>query len=139
MAYIYFFCGHTSGKSYPSLMHTAQISLPLISFVLQIQYFSVYQTLLNNIFSTQFLTQTLPFIVQFSSVQWLSHVQLFAPPWTAAHQAFLSITNSLSLLKLMSIELVMPSNHLILCRPPLLPSVFSSISIFSSESALQIR
>ena len=56
-----------------------------------------------------------------SSVQLLSHVQLFATPWTAAHQASLSITNSRSLLKLMSIELVMPSNHLILCRPLLLP------------------
>ena len=72
---------------------------------------------------------------QFSSVQSLSHVQLFATPWTAAHQASLSITNSRSLLKLMSIELVMPSNHLILCRPLLLlPSIFPSIRVFSSES-----
>ena len=60
-------------------------------------------------------------------------------PWTAARQASLSITNSRSLLKLMSIELVMPSNHLILCRPLLLPSIFSSIRVFSNESVLHIR
>ena len=67
-------------------------------------------------------------------------VQLFATPWTAACQAFLSITNSRSLLKLMSIESVMPSNHLILCRPLLLlPSIFPSISVFSNESVLPIR
>jgi len=77
---------------------------------------------------------------EFSSVQSLSHVQLFVTPWTAAHQASLSITNSLSLLKLMSIESVMPSHHLILCRPLLLPlSVFPSIRVFSSESVLPIR
>ena len=74
------------------------------------------------------------------SVQLLSHVQLFATPWTAARQASLSITNSQSLLKLMSIESVMPSNHLILCRPLLfLPSIFSSIRVFSNESVLHIR
>ena len=66
-----------------------------------------------------------------SSVQSLSRVQLFATPWTAAHEAFLSITISCSLLKLMSIESVMPSNHLILCRPLLLPpSIFPSMSLF---------
>ena len=75
----------------------------------------------------------------FSSVQSLSRVQLFATPWTAAHQDSLSITNSQSLLKLMSIELVMPSNHLILCCPLLPPSIFPSIRIFSSESVLCIR
>ena len=72
-------------------------------------------------------------------VQLLSCVQLFATPWTAARQASVSITNSLSLLKLMSIESVMPSNHLILCRPLLLPSSFPSISVFSNESILRIR
>ena len=78
--------------------------------------------------------------VQFSSVQSLSHVQLFETPWTTAHQASLSITNSWSLLKLMSIEPVMPFNHLILCRPLLLlPSIFPSIRVFSSELALRIR
>ena len=71
------------------------------------------------------------------AVQWLSHVRLFATPWTAARQASLSITNSRSLLKLMSIESVMPSNHLILCHPfLLLPSIFPSIRVFSKESVL---
>ena len=71
----------------------------------------------------------------FSSVQSLSHVQLFATPWAAAHLASLSITNSWSLLKLMSFESVIPSNHLILCRPLLLPSVFPSISLFQGVSS----
>ena len=76
----------------------------------------------------------------FSSVQSLSHVQLFVTPWTVAHKATLSITNSQSLLNLMAIESVMPSNHLILCRPLLLlPSIFPSIRIFSNESVLRIR
>ena len=74
-----------------------------------------------------------------SSVQSLSHSQLFVTPWTAAHQSSLSITNSWNLLKLMSIESVMPSNHLILCHPLLLPSVFPSIRVFSNESVLYIR
>ena len=74
------------------------------------------------------------FMVQFS------HVRLFPTPWTAAHQASLSITNSQSLLKLMSIESVMTSSHLILCRPLFLPpSIFPSIRVFSSESVLRIR
>ena len=73
-------------------------------------------------------------------VQSLSHVQLFAAPWTAARQASLSFTFSQSLLKLMSIESVMPYSHLILCHPLLLlPSVFPSIRVFSNESALHIR
>ena len=79
-------------------------------------------------------------ILQFLVVQSLSRVQLFATPWTAARQASLSITNSQRLLKFMSIELVMPSNHHILCRPLLLPpSIFPSIRVFSNESALPIR
>ena len=77
--------------------------------------------------------------LQFSSLQSLSHVWLFATPWTAARQASLFITSSESLLKLMSIELLMPSNHLILCHPLLLPSIFPSIRVFSSESVLHIR
>ena len=77
--------------------------------------------------------------ITFSSVQSLSHVRLYGTPRTAALQASLSITNPWSLLKLMSIELVMPSNHLILCRPLLLPSVFPSIRVFSKESVLHIR
>ena len=73
-------------------------------------------------------------------MQLLSHVRFFGTPWTAACQASLSITISWSLLKLMSIESVMPSNHLILCRPLLLPpSVFPSIKVFSNESVLHIR
>ena len=77
---------------------------------------------------------------QFSSVQLLSHVLRFATPWTAAHQVSLSITNSRSPPKLMSIVLVMPSNHLILCHPLLLlPSIFPSIRVFSNESALHVR
>ena len=74
------------------------------------------------------------------SVQSLSRVQLFATPWSAACRASLDITNSRSLPKLISIELVMPSNHLILCRPLLLlPSIFSSIRVFSNESGLRMR
>ena len=77
---------------------------------------------------------------QLSPVQLLSRVQLFATAWNAAHQASVSITKSQSLLKLMSIESVMPSNHLILCHPLLLlPSIFLSIRIFSKESVLHIR
>ena len=76
----------------------------------------------------------------YTSVQLLSCVRLFVIPWTEAHQASLSITNSQSLLKLMSIELGMPSNHLILCRPRLfLPLIFPSIRVFSNESVLCIR
>ena len=76
----------------------------------------------------------------FSSVQLFSHIQLFETPWTAARQASLSITNSRSLIKLMSIELVIPSNHLILCRPLLpLPSIFPSIRVFPNESTLHMR
>ena len=77
---------------------------------------------------------------RFSSVQPLSRVQLFVTSWTAACQASLSIANSRSLLKLISIESVMPSNHLILCHPlPLLPSIFPSIRVFSNESVLHSR
>ena len=79
-------------------------------------------------------------VISFSSVQSLSRVWIFLTPWTAEHQASLSITNSWSLLKLMPIELVMPSNYLILCCPLLLPpSIFPSIVVFSNESALCIR
>ena len=78
--------------------------------------------------------------LNFSSVQSLSHVQLFATPWIAARQVSLSIANSRSLLKLMPIELVMPSSHLILCRPRLLlPPIPPSIRVFSNESTLLMR
>ena len=87
------------------------------------------QTRLSN-FNKEHVGQT---------VQLLSHVRLFATPWTAACQAYMSITNSWSLLKPMSIELAMPSNHLILCHPLFLPpSIFPSISVFSNESVLHI-
>ena len=77
---------------------------------------------------------------QFSSVQSLSHIRLFATPWTEACQSSLSITNSRSLLKLMSIESVMPSSHLILCHPHLLlPPIPPSIRVFSNESTLRMR
>jgi len=80
------------------------------------------------------------FLDLLSSVQSLSHVRLFLTPWTTGHQASLSITNTWSLLKLMSIESLMPSNYLILCRSfLLLPSIFPSIRVFSNESALRIR
>ena len=118
------------------------------------EYWSGCHTLFQGIFSTQgsslgplrfrqvlsiWATRETLYMFHFSSVQSLSHIQLFATPWTAACQASLSITNSGSLLKLMSIESVMPSNHLILCCPLLLPSIFSSIGVFSSESVLRIR
>ena len=80
-----------------------------------------------------------PKTFQFISVQSLSHVRLFAVSWTAARQASLSITNSWSLLKFMSIEFVIPPNHLILCRPLLLPSAFPSIRVFFNESFLRVR
>ena len=76
---------------------------------------------------------------QFSSVQSLSHVQIFVTPWTAACQVSLSITNLQSLHKLMSMESVMPSNHLIICCPLLLPSIFPNIRVFSNELVLCIR
>ena len=77
---------------------------------------------------------------QFSSVHSLSHVQLFATPWTVEHQTSLSFTNSRNLLKFMCINMVRPSNHLILCLPLLLlPSIFPSIRVFSNKSALCIR
>ena len=78
--------------------------------------------------------------IQFSSVQLLSCIRVFVIPWTAARQASLSITNSRNLLKLTFVESVMPSNHLILCHPLLLPpSIFPSIRVFSNELVLQIR
>ena len=111
-------------------------------------------SLLQGIFPTQGLNPGLPHCRQilyqlsyqgsptysFSSVQSLSRVCLFATPWTAARQPFLSITNSRSLLKLIFIESVMPSNHLVLCHPLLLlPSILPSIRVFSNELALRIR
>ena len=88
---------------------------------------------------SQMILKALKRVYQFSSVQLLSCVRLFVTPWTVAHQAFPAV-NSQSLLKLVSIESVMPSNHIILCRPLLLlPSIFPSIRVFSNESVLRIR
>ena len=94
----------------------------------------------SEVWFANFFSQSIACLfILFSSVQSLSHVWLFATPWTTAHQAPLSITNSWSLLKLMSIESVMPSNYLILCHPLLLPpSIFPSIRVFSNESVLRI-
>ena len=92
--------------------------------------------------STKFWVERLPrifLIVHFSSVQLLSRVQPFVTPQPAAHQASLSITNSRRFLRLMSVESVVPSNHLILCHPLLLPSIFPSIRVFSNESVLCLR
>ena len=109
--------------------------LPTHSF-LRCQSVSIHQYLLHRIPKILALVSS----VQFSSVQSLSRVWLFVTPWSAARQASLFIANSRSLLKLMSSESVMPSNHLILCHPLLLlPSIFSCIRVFSNESALRIR
>ena len=95
---------------------------------------------MNQIATDFYMGCTIEIYQPFSSLQSLSCVQLFATPWTAAHQTSLSITNTQSLPKLMSIELGMPSNHLILCHPLLLlPSIFPTIRVFSNELALCIR
>ena len=110
-----------------------------------------YQNYLGNFWNIQILkhcflkcfaraSDMLLMNIQFSSVQSFSRVRLFETSWTAARQASLSITNSRSLLKLMSIKSVMPSNHLILCCPLLLPpSIFPSIRVFSNDSVLWVR
>ena len=109
-----------------------------MSSILAFTYFHVQQWRRKVPFSPQHLVD-LTFVVVVA-VQSLRHVQLFVTPWTAALQAFQSFTVSLSLLKLMSIESVMPSNHLTLCHPLLLlPSIFSSIRVLSNESVLLIR
>ena len=115
------------------------LALPLFCFHRCLSYndFTPYFFLNYLILYSRAYFKT-PFCV-FSSVQSLSRVQLFVTPWTAARQASLSITNSQSLFKLMSIKLVMPINHLILRHPLLLPSVFPSIRVFSNESAVRIR
>ena len=120
-----------------------QPSHPLLSpsVSLNVPYKSVKLSNYNHVFFTFKLMCIYIYInIQFSSVQLLSHVWLFATQWTVARQASLSITNSWSLLKLMPIESVMSFHHLILCHPLLLlPSTFPSIRVFSSESVLHIR
>ena len=119
----------------PLLKHTCHHDLLSSSSFLSLS-FHVPLFLLSIFFPTTSWAHS----IQFSSVQSLSRVRLFATPWTTARQASLSITNSRSSSKLMSIESVMPSNHLILCPPLLLlPSIFPSIRVFSNESALCIR
>ena len=106
------------------------------SFLLYNQGYTFSQYRLTSVTITQVIT----FHHQFSSVQLLSHVRLFATPWITARQASLSITNSWSSLRLMSIETVKPSSHLILCRPLLiLPPIPPSIRVFSNESTLRMR
>ena len=100
----------------------------------------IEMNLVQNDWAAHVMSGLQMFTFQFSSVQSLSRVWLFATPWIAAHQASLSITNSWSSLKLMSIESVMPSSHLILCRPLLLlPPIPPSIRVFSNESTLHMR
>ena len=112
-------------------------------FALYLIYFSSFipcYLYIMSIVVPSDISNTAWFSVSISSGQLLSHVWLFVTPWTAACQASLSITNSWSLLKLMSTEWMMPSNHLILCHPLLLlPSIFPSIRVFSNESVLCIR
>ena len=116
--------------------HLLKLTSFLAQHFLQVEMFlNINNFKINCMLSTFFSS-----LSQFSSVQWLSHVRLFVTPWTAAHQASLSITNSWSLLKLMSIKLGMPSNHLALCHPLLLlPSIFPNIRVFSDESVLRIN
>ena len=120
---------HVKGNSQPHYNPYFQQSVLWLEVFFGWKCFSVTQTLAMYMH-----------LLQGVSVQLFSLVWLFATPWTAACQAFLSITNSRSLLKLMSIESVMPSKHLILCCPFLLPpSIFPSIRVFSNESVLHIR
>ena len=107
------------------------LTLAFLVFCLVYQRAQLHPTLI------QWMTTLLQ--IQFNSVQSLSRVQLFVTPWTTAHQASLSITNSQSLPKPMSIESVMPSSHLILCHPLLLPPILPSIGVFSNKSVLHIR
>ena len=120
-------------------MHITQQKKPLSVSVICLIFSSQDWLLTSNLLLISHKRCTVLEVI-FSSAQSLSCVQLFATPWTAAHQASLSITNSQSPPKPMSIESVMPSNHLILCYPLLfLPSIFPSIRVFSNESALHKR
>ena len=127
--FLYLFVGLLSPKTQCTHFDSVSHFIPiLLDFLLKFVFDSLFPShlLLKN--------------VQFNSVQSLSCVWFFATPWTATRQAFLSFTISQSLLRFMSIVSVMLSNHLILCHPLLLlPSIFPSIRVFSSESALRIR
>ena len=129
-------CYCSTGKNVP---YNGLLYSNKINELLHMQLGWISKTTLNKMSQSQ---KTIHYVVSFhfSSVQLLSRVRLFATPWTAAHQASLSITNSLSPPKPMPIELVMLSNHLIFCRPLLLlPSIFPSIRVLSNESTLRIR
>ena len=121
--------------------HFVMVFNPLIDirFSLLVCYPGLLRLCSLEILVSTFLVMSLAFC-QFSSIQLFSHVQLFVTPWTAAHQASPSITDTWSRLKLMSIALVMPSNHIILCHPLFLPpSIFHSIQVFSNELVLCIN
>ena len=116
------------------------LSFPKAKLSTGCEDFAGYLVIAEIRFQVFLLWQKFCMFSSVSSVQLLSHVWLFVTPWTVTHQASLSITNSWSLPKPMSIELMMPSNHLIFCRPLLLlPSILSNIRVFSNESALRIR
>ena len=125
------------------IIYILYIWVYLLIYSLFQNYFYIFYsvTLICTVFSTSYNSyQQMVWNFQFSSVQLLSHVRLFETPWIAAHQASLSITNSWSSLRLTSIKSVMPSSHLILCRPLLLlPPTPPSIRVFSSESTLRMR
>ena len=130
---------HTFSYSILSINKWA-VGIP-INFILEMKkIFRMCQRIAQEPISDECYSQELTRLVTPGSVQKLSHVRFFATPLTVAHQASLSITNSQSLIKLMFTESVMPSNHLILCPPLLLPpSIFPSIRVFSNESVLCIR
>ena len=131
-------------QSYPSHLQSLCYKLAVLIFgtlVIFLNFFSPWQHTpeFPSVSWPLFLVFLKCFFFQFSSVQSLSHVWLFATPWTAEHQASLSITSFQSRSKPMSIESVMPSNHLIFCRPLLLPLIFPNIRVVSNESAVRIR
>ena len=124
----------------PGFLLVLPFLLTLFLFLLLVSSLLLFFPHLSSLLPCLLNEKSCNLSVQFSSIQLLSPVQLFANPWTLACQASLFITNSWSLPKLMSIELVMPSNYLILCHPLLLPtSIFPSIWVFSNESSLRIR
>ena len=114
--------------------------ITLIVFLLEEKIdFSSRILIVSDLVFKSLINLEFTFLCSISSVKSFSRIRLFANPWTAVHQASLSITNSRSLLKLMSMESVMPFNHLILCHPLLPPSVFPGIRVFSNESVFHIR
>jgi len=133
-----FFPSSSHLQSFSKFQFSAVFYLPSIYHLSTYHLFIIY--FLSSIYLVIYHLSIYLSYIYLSSVQSLSRVRFFVTPWTAARQASLSITNSQSLLKLRSIESVMPSNHLILCHPLLLlPSIFPSIRVFSNESALCIR